>query len=316
MTGGRARGRALRGNPPGMTLRRRERRRGLWMASPALALVAGVYVVPALATLLFSISRVGVSPLRIRRLAGWGNFVNIITGEGFWSITVRTLYFGALLTAGTMAAAFLIALLLNRPFRGRALVAVIVLLPWAVPPVVSGVLWTQMFHADFGFINGLLRSLGGEGNIIWLGNPQLALLAVLAAEIWRWIPFAALFLLAGLKTIPPALREAAAMDGAGAWGTFRRITFPLMAPVTVPVAIFLFVWSMKVFDTIFILTRGGPSGNTTTLNYLVYQRGFEQFDFGSASAAAYLLTILTVAVIAGLVYMRRRARALAGGGVR
>lgn len=312
MTGGRA----GRGVPPGTGLRRREMRRGLWMTLPALVLVAGVYVIPAAATLLFSVSRVGVSPLRIRRLAGLGNFINAVTGEGFWSITLRTLYFGFLLTAGALVAAFLIALLLNRPFRGRALVTVVALLPWAVPPVVSGVLWTQMFHADFGFINGLLRSLGGEGDIIWLGHPQLALLAVLAAEIWRWIPFAGLFLLAGLKTIPPALREAAAIDGAGAWGTFRRITFPLMAPVVVPVAIFLFVWSMKAFDTIFILTRGGPSGNTTTLNYLVYQQGFEQFDFGSASATAYLLTLLTVAVIAGLAYMRRRARALAGGGAR
>ena len=307
---------AAREGPLGISLRRREVRLGLFMALPALLLVAGVYVIPAAATLLFSVSRVGVSPLRIRRLAGLENFANAVTGEGFWSIAFRTLYFGALLTAGAMVAAFLIALLLNRPFRGRVLVTVVVLLPWAVPPVVSGVLWTQMFHADFGFINGLLRTFGGEGDIIWLGHPQLALLAVLAAEIWRWIPFASLFLLAGLKTIPPALREAAAIDGAGAWGTFRRITFPLMSPVTIPVAIFLFVWSMKVFDTIFILTRGGPSGNTTTLNYLVYQLGFEQFDFGSASAAAYLLTVLTIAVIAGLGYMRRRARTLTGGGLR
>ena len=132
------------------------------------------------------------------------------------------------------------------------------------------------------------------------------------AETWRWIPFATLFLLAGLKTIPVTLREAAAIDGASPWATFRHVTLPLLLPVVVPVVIFLFVWSMKVFDTIFVLTRGGPSGNTTTLNYRVFQQAFEQFSFGSASATAYLLSLLTIVTSAGLSVMRRRAAQVAG----
>ena len=298
----------------GPTLQVRNARWGLALAAPAALLVAAVYVIPAAATLLFSVSRVGVSPLRIRRLAGLDNYLNVLRGEQFWPAAWRTLYFGAVLTLGALTAAFLIALLLDRRFRGRLLVMVVVLLPWAVPPVVSGVLWVQMFHAEFGFVNGLIRAFGGAGDVIWLGRPQPALHAVLAAEIWRWIPFAALFLLAGLKTIPPVLREAAAIDGAGAWAAFRRITLPLMAPVVLPVAVFLFVWSMKAFDTIFILTRGGPSGGTTTLNYLVYRQGFEQFDFGSASASAYLLTAFTVLVILGLSRLRRRTSYLRAEG--
>ena len=285
---------------------------GLYLAAPAVLVVAAVYVIPAVATLTFSVIRLNVAPLRIERFVGPRHYVNAITSEAFWSVTLRTLYFGVMTVVFTLTVSFRIALLLNRSFRGRTFVLVTVLLPWAVPPVVSGVLWVQMFHAEFGFINGLVRAFGGSGDILWLGRPLLALHAVLVAETWRWIPFATLFLLAGLKTIPVTLREAAAIDGASPWATFRHVTLPLLLPVVVPVVIFLFVWSMKVFDTIFVLTRGGPSGNTTTLNYRVFQQAFEQFSFGSASATAYLLSLLTIVTIAGLSVMRRRAAQVAG----
>ena len=212
----------------------------------------------------------------------------------------------------TVVLSFAIAVLLNKTFLGRGLVRVTVLLPWAVPPVASGVLWVQMFHAEFGFLNGLIRAFGGEGDIIWLGGQTIALHSVLIAEVWRWIPFATIFLLAGLQIVPRSVKEAAAIDGAGSWRTLRHITLPLMLPVVIPVVIFRFVWAMKVFDTIFVLTRGGPSRATTTLNFLVYRQGFEQFDFGSAAATAYLLSALTVLAIAGLGWMLVRARRLAG----
>ena len=218
-----------------------------------------------------------------------------------------------MLCLATVILSFSIALLLNKTFLGRGLVRVTVLLPWAVPPVASGVLWVQMFHAEFGFLNGFLRALGADGDVIWLGGQVIALHSVLVAEVWRWIPFATIFILAGLQLVPKTVREAAAIDGAGSWRSFRHITLPLMLPVIVPVVIFLFVWAMKVFDTIFVLTRGGPSRATTTLNFLVYRQGFEQFDFGSASATAYLLSALTVLVIAGLGWMLLRSRRLAGG---
>ena len=154
--------------------------------------------------------------------------------------------------------------------------------------------------------------MGGEGDIIWLGGQGIALHSVLIAEVWRWIPFATIFLLAGLQIVPRTVKEAAAIDGAGSWRTLRHVTLPLMLPVVIPVVIFLFVWAMKVFDTIFVLTRGGPSRATTTLNFLVYRQGFEQFDFGSAAATAYLLSALTVLAIAGLGWMLARSRRLAG----
>ena len=296
---------------------RRDRRRGRLIAAamvaPAVLLVGGVYAYPAVSTLLYSVAKIDLSPrFRIERLVWLRNFINQLTSDAFWEATWITIYFGVMLCLVTVVCSFLIALLLNRTFLGRGLVRVTVLLPWAVPPVASGVLWVQMFHAEFGFLNGLIRTFGGEGNIIWLGGSTIALHSVLIAEVWRWIPFATLFILAGMQIVPKAVREAAAIDGAGPLRSFRHVTLPLMLPVVVPVVIFLFVWAMKVFDTIFVLTRGGPSRGTTTLNFLTYRQGFEQFDFGSAAATAYLLSALTVAVIAGLGWMLARSRRPAG----
>ncbi|MCY3539744.1 MAG: sugar ABC transporter permease [Acidimicrobiia bacterium] len=303
----------VRAIPLVRTKYRRGHRAAIAMVAPAVLIVAGVYLYPAVATVAYSLSDIDLSPrFRIVRLVWFANFVNQLQSAAFWEATRITLYFGLMLCLLTVALSFAIASLLNQTFLGRGLLRVVVLLPWAVPPVASGVLWVQMFHAEFGFLNGLLRALGAEGEVIWLGGQTIALHSVLIAEVWRWIPFATIFLLAGLQVVPRTVKEAAAIDGAGSWRTFTNVTLPLMMPVVIPVVIFLFVWAMKVFDTIYVLTRGGPSRSTTTLNYLVYRQGFEQFDFGSAAATAYLLSALTVMAIAGLGWMLTRARRLAG----
>ncbi|TCJ15628.1 sugar ABC transporter permease [Rubrobacter taiwanensis] len=287
-----------------------------WLAvafiAPTILIVCGVYLYPAVATLLYSFSELEVASLRIDRFVGLEHFRGAVASEEFKAVVLRTLYFGLMVVVLTTVPAFLIALLLKERFRGRNFLRVIVLLPWALPPVVSGVLWSQMFHADFGFINGLIRTAGGEGNIIWLGDPVLALHAVIIAEVWRWIPFATLFILAGLQTIPPETYEAASVDGANAWQKFRYLTVPLMWPILLPVTIFMFVWAMKAFDTIFVLTQGGPRMGTTTLNYLVYRQSFQEFSFGQAAATAYILSLLTLLVIAVLAFLRWRARIRSG----
>jgi multiple sugar transport system permease protein len=302
---------------PKVTLRNQPRRHSeTWLAvafvAPTVVIVAGVYLYPAIMTLLYSFGELEVASLRIERFVGLENFRSAVASAEVRAVVLRTLYFGFMIVVLTTVFAFMIALLLKETFRGRGLLRVIVLLPWALPPVVSGVLWSQMFNADFGFINGLIRAFGGEGDIVWLGEPVLALHAIIVAEVWRWIPFATLFILAGLQTIPDFLYDAASVDGANAWQKFRRITVPMMWPVLVPVTIFLFIWAMKAFDTIFVLTRGGPSTSTTTLNYLVYRAAFEEFSFGEAAAVAYILSLLTLFVIAVLALFRRWARNRSG----
>lgn len=302
---------------PKVASRNRPRRRSeTWLAvafvAPTIVLVGGVYLYPAVMTLLYSFAELEVASLSIERFIGLENFRNAVASEESRAAILRTLYFGTMLVLLTTVFSFLIALLLKQNFRGRGFLRLIVLLPWALPPIVSGVLWSQMFNANFGFINGLIRAFGGEGDIVWLGEPVLALHAILVAEVWRWIPFATLFILAGLQTIPDPLYEAASVDGANAWQKFHRITVPLMWPVLMPVTIFLFIWAMKAFDTIFVLTRGGPAASTTTLNYLVYREAFEEFSFGEASATAYVLSLLTLLVIAALALLGRIARSRTG----
>ena len=193
---------------------------------------------------------------------------------------------------------FLIAILLNEKFVGKTLLRVMIVLPWAVPSVVSGVLWGQMFHADTGFLNALLYQSGIISEYkIWLADPLIALHIIAVAEIWKAIPFMTLFFLSGLQSLPSEAFEAASVDGANVFQRFFYILFPLMLPIVIPLFLIQFVLAMKSFDTIFVLTKGGPGGGTTTLNYFIYKEAFETFNLGRASAAAYVLLIITIAVV-------------------
>lgn len=205
----------------------------------------------------------------------------------------------------TILLAIGVSLLININFKGNKFLKIIILLPWAVPPVVSGVMWSQMFQYEFGFINKVIKIFGGQGDTIWLGSPTLALHVLIITEIWRWLPFATLFIFAAMQTIPRSVIEAAAIDGAGYFKTVKRVILPIIVPGIIPVAIFLFVSAMKAFDTIFVLTAGGPRSGTTTLNYLVYLQGFQQFKFGRAAATAYILTFVILVVIFTMFLLNR-----------
>lgn len=152
---------------------------GTWLAflmvAPALLVVVGIYLYPAILMLLFSMAEIDVATFSIKRLIGWQNYLTVITGPNFGPVMLRTIYFATVVALLTSLAAFPIALLLNQRFPGRGLVRVVVLLPWAIPPIVSGVMWGQIFHADFGLLNGILRLLGLPGETIWLGDATLAL---------------------------------------------------------------------------------------------------------------------------------------------
>jgi multiple sugar transport system permease protein len=276
------------------------------LAAPALLVVAAVYLYPAVLTLVFSVAEVDLATFAVDRYVGFQHYWMVLSEPTLRAVAGRTVYFGGLVSLLTLVLGFAIALLLSRPFVGRGLLRVVVLLPWAVPPVVSGVLWGQIYAAEYGFLNGFLRVLGGEGRTIWLGEPTQALHALIVAEAWRALPLSALFLLAGLQTLPDGIYEAAAIDGASVWRRFRDMTLPLMMPIVLPVLIFQFVSATKAFDVIYVLTRGGPGNGTTTLNYLVYQQAFERLEFGPAAATAYTLTILTLLVIGIFAFLRWR----------
>lgn len=279
-------------------LRRRELAFSLLLVAPALVLVAGIFLYPAVFTLTLSVTEFDMVRLQIGEFVGVDNYARLFANPGFIDTIWRTIYFGLLISVAATVFGFLIALLLDQKFAGRTVLRVVVVLPWAVPPVVAGVLWGQMFHADVGFVNALLYRVGLIDQYqIWLGDGWTALHVIAIAEIWKAIPFMVLFFLAGLQSIPQQLFEAAAVDGATVWQRFRYVLLPLMVPIAIPLILIQFVWAMKAFDTIFVLTRGGPAGSTTTLNYLVYREAFQSFDLGRAAAAAYVLLLVTLFVV-------------------
>ena len=288
---------AVNGRPQGY-LRRRELTFSLLLVAPALLLIVGIFLYPAVFTLMLSVTGFDMVRLEIGEFVGLNNYARLFANPGFVDAIWRTIYFGLMIAVAATVLGFLIALLLDQKFVGRTLLRVLVVLPWAVPPVVAGVLWGQMFHADVGFVNALLFRLGMIDQYrIWLGDGWTALHVIAIAEIWKAIPFMVLFFLAGLQSIPRQLFEAAAVDGATPWQRFRFVLLPLMVPIAIPLALIQFVWAMKAFDTIFVLTRGGPAGSTTTLNYFVYQEAFQSFDLSRAAAAAYVLLLVTLVVV-------------------
>ena len=284
---------------------KKEKRLAWLFVLPTLTLVVGVYAYPILTTLVYSVTSIDIATYTIREFAGLRNFQYIISNEFFSPTLIRTIYFGMMVVVMTILLAIGVSLLININFKGNKFLKIIILLPWAVTPVVSGVMWSQMFQYEFGFINKVIKIFGGQGDTIWLGSPTLALHVLIITEIWRWLPFATLFIFAAMQTIPRSVIEAAAIDGAGYFKTVKGVILPIIVPGIIPVAIFLFVSAMKAFDTIFVLTAGGPRSGTTTLNYLVYLQGFQQFKFGRAAATAYILTFVILVVIFTMFLLNR-----------
>ncbi|MBS1906785.1 MAG: sugar ABC transporter permease [Actinobacteria bacterium] len=238
---------------------------------------------------------------------GLANYGQLVTDPAVQRALERTAYFSIITVLGGVALAVGIAVLLNREFRGRTLARVLLLVPWAVPPVVNGIMWKLIFDGSTGIANTVLRGLGLiKTNVQFLSDPAMAMNILIFAETWKLLPFLCLLMLAALQGIPANLYRAAAIDGAGAWSTFWRITLPNMRAALMFALIVQSMWSLKVFDTIYVLTggSGGPAEGTTTINFLAYLVNFSNLDrgYGSAMAVGIMILVLAVAVFWILVF--------------
>jgi len=196
-----------------------------------------------------------------------------------------------------------IALLLQRSFRGRGWMRVVVLLPWAIPTVVSARMWEWLYNAEFGLLNYVAALAGLTTQPVnWLGDPFWALHAAIVMDVWKTMPFAAILLLAGLQTIPRDLYQAARVDGANPWQIFRSVTLPLLKPMILVVLLFRTLDAFRVFDAVYVLTGGGPANSTETLSIYTYKVLFQTLQFGYGSALA-VVTFAAVALIS-LLYLK------------
>ncbi len=235
---------------------------------------------------------------------GFKNFSAIFESSLWVAALERTLAFTVVTIVFDIVVALALALMLNRNFRGRGLLRAAVLVPWAVPTVVSATLWKTMFDPRAGFVDYFLGAFNGSwSNISWLGaSVWRSWAAVFVADSWKNIPFVAIILLAGLQVIPNDVYEAAKMDGASWWQAFRRITLPMLKPAISVALIFRTLQALLVFDVIYIMTGGGPGNSTETLSFLNYQTFIVNTDFGNGGAQSIMLVILALLVSA--IYVR------------
>jgi multiple sugar transport system permease protein len=241
----------------------------------------------------------------------------IVLGSGEWQGALeRTLVFTAVSVAFDIVVALALALMLHRQFRGRGFLRAAVLVPWAVPTVVSAMLWKTMFDPRAGFVDYFLAAFHPAwAGLSWLGASTVrSWIAIFIADSWKNIPFVAILLLAGLQVIPGEVYEAARVDGASAWQSFRKITLPLLKPALSTALIFRTLQALLVFDVIYIMTGGGPGNSTETLSFLSYNTFIVSTDFGTGGAMSLLLVVLALVVSAIYVQAFSAGRPPSAGG--
>lgn len=234
---------------------------------------------------------------------GLKNFRDIVELESFRPMVVVTIVYTVASVVGKMLAGLGTALLLNRDFYGRGLVRAIMIIPWAIPTVVVAIVFRIALNPVYGMINVALLKLGLiESGINFLAIPNLAVVSVIVVGIWKYFPFITLMLLAALQSIPKDLYDVASIDGAGTWNKFRHITWPLIAPVWSIVLVLQLVWTLREFELVYLITRGGPANATSIIGVDIYQNAFNFFRLGTAAAEGMFLVVISL--VFALVYFR------------
>ncbi|MBV9129376.1 MAG: sugar ABC transporter permease, partial [Verrucomicrobia bacterium] len=226
----------------------------------------------------------------------------------FWNAWIHTIQFTTASTLLETLLGLMIALVLSERFRGRGIVRAAMLVPWAIPTVVTSKMFGWLFDGQNGVINYLLRSLGLiQHNVDWYGSPDFALGTIVIADVWKTTPFMALLLLAGLQTIPDSLAEASVIDGASAWQHFWHIRLPLLTPTLLIASMFRALDAFRIFDLVYVLTGGGPADSTEVLSTFTYKHLFSalQFGYGSALSTVMFITEIVIAVAFGVFLLRK-----------
>ncbi len=239
---------------------------------------------------------------------GLDNYRAVVSSAVFPQAVLNTVLFTVGSIAGQFVLGLAIAVFLRRRFPLNGVLRSLLLLPWLIPLIAASAVWRWILDQDNGVLNQVLGALGVSGSPGWLTSTSLALMAVIAVNVWIGIPFNTTILYGGLQSIPEELYEAGALDGATRWRAFRHITWPLLRPVVTVVLVLGVVYTLKVLDVILGLTQGGPANSTQTLATQSYNLSFQQFDFGQGAAVGNLLIV--VSLVFAVVYLRANRRAV------
>ena len=292
---------------PAVTLATQERRFALLLLAPTLLVLLLVTTVPLIYLAWNSLHRIDLGMPWLSGFAGLDNYTKMGSDPRFWNSLWLTLIYTCSTVVLQVLIGLSLALLVLQIPKGQGLLRVGAILPIVLAPVVVGLFWrTLVLAPDVGLIDLVTRFLG-LGSHNWLGDPQLALISVIAIHTWQWTPFAFLVLLATLSTLPGDIYEAARLDRAGAWQRFRYITLPLIRPAIVMVVIMRMMTALSAFAAIFAATGGGPGSSTEILNLYAYRTSFTEMNIGYGASLAMVLLAITL-LVSYLMFRLRKAR--------
>ncbi|WP_018897487.1 sugar ABC transporter permease [Rhizobium sp. 2MFCol3.1] len=289
-----------------------DRVRSAWMfLAPTLFILAVVAGWPLFRTIYFSFTNASLTSLGDAKFVGFDNYLTWITlksgrtvykgllaDPAWWNAVWNTMKFTVLSVLIETALGLIVALVLNAQFVGRGIVRAAILIPWAIPTIVSAKMWAWMLNDQFGILNDLFMALGLiSQKIAWTANPETAMIAVLIVDVWKTTPFMALLILAGLQMVPGDIYEAAKIDGINPIKVFWRLTLPLIRPAIMVAVIFRMLDAMRIFDLIYVLTPNNAQTKTMSVMARENLFDFDKFAYGATASTVLFLLIATVTVL-------------------
>lgn len=281
------------------TIRSREQKTALILLIPAILLLLLVFGYPIVRAFWLSLFTKNLGTQLQPVFSGLDNYGRMIGDGRFWQSFLVTTIFTSASVISELLLGLIIALVLNQQFFGRGLVRTIAILPWALPTALIGLAWAWIFNDQYGVANDILLRLGLiQNGINWLGDPTLAMIAVIVADVWKTTPFISILLLAGLQSISADLYEAHSIDGASPWQSFTQITLPLLIPQILIAVLFRFAQAFGIFDLISVMTGGGPGGATEVVSLYIYSTIMRYLDFGYGAALVVVTFVLLIFAVA------------------
>ncbi len=286
----------------------REWRTGCLFLLPAVVFLIFTSLYPLTYALILTFYRWDLKISPQKTFIGLNNYAKAINDDQFHSSLWVTLIFVVVTVLVETVLGMAIALLVTRETRYGRVVRSLLLIPMVMTPVVVGILWRILFNPDFGLFNYILSLFGADPTkLLWLGDPKLALWAVMITDIWEWTPFVVLCFVAGLTSLPVDTYKAARVDGASSWQIFWQISLPLLKPVILVTVLLRFLDAFKVVDTVYVMTYGGPGNSTKLLSFFIYETGLKYFNIGYASTVSWIFIVFMFILTFYLIRERQRS---------
>ena len=282
------------------------------LLAPAALFIAIFMIYPVIYVVLMSLFRTNKLGI-LQNFVWFENFIKQFQKKVFWVVTGRSLLWTVLAVLAKTVLSMVIALCLNTEFKGRKFARLLFIIPWASSVPISSMLWKWVYDHEFGLLNHTLMRLGIMSNPpVWTGDPFWSFFACLWVDVWIGVPFMALVFLAGMQSVSRDLYESAEVDGVGAWGKFFYITVPSIKQIIFIATLLSSLWTFNDFNTIYILTKGGPAGATDILITSIYTNGFEWLRFSDAAVMAVVtfIVLMVVSIVYARVYFRGEDEAL------